>query len=123
MTSDEFARWMAKYKKRFLGPGENDDFVLEWRAQLLLCDFADAVAAIADVGADLRERSGFPRQHLPLLLEYADQRQRDRQAKENQLKPWPKENPPPGEAWDNGLLKRGIIDQKEYNRRRKGRAS
>ncbi len=122
MTEPQFFEWMAAYKRRFLGPSEHDVFIFEWKPDVLKLELADALEAIGDIGRDPRPEANFPRQHLRLLLEYADQRQTERERAN--LKPfvWPETNPPPCEAWDQTLLNRGIITKAEFNKRRKERA-
>lgn len=120
MNAGQFAEWVNVYRKRFLGPGENFDFVLEWRRDIEGLDFNDAAAAIRDVALDSRDEARFPRQHLRLLLEYADLRRAEREAASRPKKRW---GPPPAstEAWDREMLRVGAIEPDEFARRQAAR--
>lgn len=124
MTDDDFFEWMARYKKRFLGPGEKDEFVYEWKPDVLKLNFTDAIEALADVAKDANDEARFPRQHLRLLLEYAAVRRAKRLGISNQ-KPWGP-RPSSSELWDRRMLEIGAIETEEFNRRqaeRKGSAA
>ena len=120
MTDKEFDDWTAKYRKRFLGPGENFDFVLTWQQQILPLVFADAIEAIADVAIDARDEARFPRQHLRLIVEYANGRKAARERTQRKPIAWGP-RPPAPESWDRKLLELGIIKRKEFDRRQAAR--
>jgi hypothetical protein len=116
MTEKQLTDWTVAYRKRFLGPGENFDFVTTWDTVLLGLDFADALAAIEAVALDPRDAANFPRQHLRLLVEHANARRDERERAARKIKPWGN-RPKTSESWDRRMLEIGTIDEKEFKRR------
>jgi hypothetical protein len=82
----EFAEWVTKYRKQFLLPSDEHDFVLGWQSKLLKHEFQDACAAIIEVAASTSEQARFPRHHLPLLLDWCEEFARRRTAAEQREK-------------------------------------
>lgn len=120
MSTEEFDKWVVAYKRRFLGPGEHWEFILEWQRQLEPLAFDDAVEVIADVAVDPRAEARFPRQHLRLIIEHANQRRESREVVNRPKHVWsPKPLPP--ESWDRRMLAMGLIDETEFERRRNER--
>lgn len=116
MTMDEIGKWVAEYRRCFLGPGENFDFISTWQKELLKLDYKDAVEAISSVSKDMREAARFPIQHLHLIVEYAEFHASER-IRSNRPKVTWGPNPTPSELWDKRMLQIGAIDQAEFDRR------
>ncbi len=121
MTTKEFAQWMAAYKLSFLGKDEDDSFVLTWRDDLESLEFQDALAALGFLRRDTSFEKTKPRLHIGLLLAFAKEARLQRQPGfRNPYAAEPK--PKPQAAWNTAMLRVGIIDQKEFNRRERERA-
>jgi hypothetical protein len=120
----ELATWKTRYRKRFLGPGENSEFLEMWEDELLKRSFADADEAIGDVALDPRDEARFPRQHLRILIEHADLRAADRKRKQKHAAPKPpadEPKQPAAKTWNEAMLRLGAIDRKEFDRRERER--
>jgi hypothetical protein len=119
MTEADFFTWMASYKIRFLGPGENYDFVLTWKPDILKLDLADAMEAIADVGRSAIPQAHFPRQHLPLIIDFAEERAHRRSKWQD---PLAGQRPTvPTTRWNRWMLEHGVITKNEFNRRERAK--
>ena len=120
MVEREWFVWLERYVKRFLAENESRDFIDDhWKKMVMALDFEDAIGAIGDVALDAQKDARFPRHHLHLLLENANERKRKRLPR----------NPPPqyaktdeaDEAWDKGMFKLGRISKREFDKRQRVR--
>jgi hypothetical protein len=121
MIDRDFKAFVERYQSLRLG-SMDCEFVILWRAKLSHFDIRDLLAAALDVAGD--PRADFPMNDLSLLIEHASNRRDERlrptrSAKRFDYGPKPQEPAPP--AWDQTLVRLGIIDSAEAKRRQRER--
>lgn len=119
MTQDEWTVWVKRYIDALVGPKHDRDFIDEdFKAKVMARDFSDMVGSISDFRANpnLPDEARWPRNHLALLLEYADIRAAARKPKwSDPLKGQPA--PQTCSPWNKWMLERGIISKSEFAKR------
>lgn len=118
MTQREFDEWCAAFIKASGLRVDESGFTDSWFPSLQGLDFRIALAAVSRLPSDPRVIKTPPRDRLPILLDLAADIQAEADRKNRAPVVWG-DRPRPGELWDRRLLAMGVIDQDEYDRRRK----
>lgn len=127
MNSQEFAKWARAYRRQMLRPNEPCDFVADWVHSLSRFSLEIAMEALKRLVEDPRiseqgSPAAFPQKQLPLILEHAKAITEARERATRKPIVWG-EKPPTTEAWDAGLMRRGVITKQEFAKRKRERES